>query len=74
MGREAHGLWVAGSTKEAAQVHLDSTMLVLRGATPKRRIARSALVDVRAVGQVLRFVADGEPVAIELDVGERGSG
>lgn len=70
MGREAQGLYVAGSVKEIVQAHLESTVLILRGPTLRRRIPLSALIDVRADGRTLRFTVGQEPIAIELDAGE----
>jgi len=70
MGREAQGLYIAGSSSEIVQAHLASSELTLRSPALRRRIALSALIDVRADGRTLRFTADGEAIAIELDTGE----
>jgi len=70
MGREARGPCTIGSHTEAVKALLESTELVVRGDSLKRRFAISALSGVEVQGNALRFQCGGERVALELGAAE----
>jgi hypothetical protein len=70
MGREAQGPCTIGSHTEAVKALLESTTLIVRGATLKRQFAISALSGVEVHGNALRFQCAGEQVALNLGAEE----
>lgn len=70
MGREAQGLCTIGPHTEAVKALLESTVLIVRGATLKRQFAIFALSGVEVQGKALRFQCDGERVTLELGAEE----
>jgi hypothetical protein len=70
MGREAQGLCTIGPHTEAVKALLESTVLIVRGATLKRQFAISALSNVEVQGNALRFQCEGERVTLELGAEE----
>lgn len=70
MGREAQGLCTIGPHTETVKALLESTALIVRGATLKRQFTISALSSVEVQGNALRFQCEGERVTLELGAEE----
>ena len=70
MGREAQGLCTIGPHTEAVKALLESTTLIVRGATLKRQFDISALSGVEVQGNALRFQCAGEQVTLDLGAEE----
>lgn len=70
MGREAHGRCTIGPHTEEVRAYLESTMLKLRGAALKRQIPLATVSQVSVAGDVLLFVTQSEPIALELGADE----
>lgn len=65
MGREAIVEAIAGDEAGAVKALLEARELILRGAI-RRRYAKAAMHAVRAEAAALRFVCEGEAVALHL--------
>ncbi len=66
MGLEAQAGCRIGALGEPVKALLESTELILRGPTIRRRFDRAALKGLRVADGELRFEAGGEAVALEL--------
>lgn len=70
MGREAQGPCTIGRHTEPVKALLESTELIVRGSTHKRRFALAQLQAVRVEGPALRFEAESHTVSLELGAEE----
>lgn len=66
MGREAQVACTIGTHTEGVKVLLESTELILRGPTLRRRYPRAALQQLQVAGEALQFSAAGEHVSLAL--------
>jgi hypothetical protein len=72
MGREAITRVEIGSEAADVRALLESTELILRGDI-RRRFPRDRIADVHADGDALRFICEGETVALHLGAGVSGT-
>ncbi len=66
MGREAQCQCTLNQRSHSVHAQLESSTLILRGATLKRNFQIPALTDLRSEDGMLRFMAGGENIALAL--------